>query len=405
MDVTSDHFWALIGLVVTVVAAVAAIVVVGPTRRAARATDVSIGIANFRARYLELREKQVQLGVSTLRSLPSEWIDTQVPLLNARDWILGEPAPADALVVRLVDRTPGEDDLIDGRVLRGISLSGPVNYQEAISLLDLGAEYFNGKIYRLVSVLANSGDTLALEFEVGNYFDYLDTSEVLAYEAAIAPRSLGLRKQIKDPFDLRHRVASLGVLTLTIVKTPEGPNFIMHKRSGRFAVGDGLYHVVPAGEFAPSDISLMAMRTDMNVLRNVFREYAEEFLGIPDTQGSGGNRLDYAGASPFRELYEAVDDESLKFRVFGLGLDPLTLKPELLTVAVFESDTFCRIFPKPFPSSFEGVIIDGIPFTEACVEDYLSSEQTRLGAKACLQLAWTHRESLLSGGSSPTDGR
>lgn len=233
-----------------------------------------------------------------------------------------------------------------------------------------------------------------MTFGVAGYFDYLDTSEVLAYEATLHPKDLGIRRRIADPFDLTNRVASLGILTLTIQKSSSGPKFIMHKRSGKYAVGDALYHVVPAGEFTPSDVGRSAIRADFELWRNIVREYAEELLNIPDAQGTGGRRLDFEHASPYQEMVQAIRDNKMRLYAFGLALDPLTFKPELLTVAVLDEAEFEKLFPSPLPETEEGVIIEGIPFTEENVRDYIDAPTTRHGAKACLTLAWQYRDKL-----------
>lgn len=200
-------------------------------------------------------------------------------------------------------------------------------------------------------------------------------------------KDLGARRRIADPFDLTNRVASLGILTLIIKRGRLGPTFLMHKRSGRFVVGDAVDHVVPAGEFTPSDISLRAVEEDLDLWRNMAREYAEELLGMPDAQGQGGRRLDYVGATPYREMYAALAADKVRVRAFGVGLDPLTFKPELLTVAVFDESVFDAVFPQPLQGSVEGVIIEDIPFNRESVNQYISSPSTRHGAKACLELA------------------
>ena len=66
---------------------------------------------------------------------------------------------------------------------------------------------------------------------------------------------------------------------------------MMHKRSGQYVVGDALYHVVPAGEFAPSDLSLAAIDADFDLWRNITREFAEELLRLPDAQVKASSTL------------------------------------------------------------------------------------------------------------------
>jgi hypothetical protein len=71
-------------------------------------------------------------------------------------------------------------------------------------------------------------------------------------------------------------------------------------------------------------------------------------------------------------------------------LDPLTFKPELLTVAVIDKSIFDKLFPGPLRPTEEGVVIEDIAFTEENVRDYIDAPTTRHGAKACLTLAWQY---------------
>lgn len=58
-------------------------------------------------------------------------------------------------------------------------------YSQALVEYDGRTELFNGFSYRLLDVDINE-DRVRLKFGDGHYFDYLDTGEVLAYEAAVA---------------------------------------------------------------------------------------------------------------------------------------------------------------------------------------------------------------------------
>lgn len=158
-------------------------------------------------------------------------------------------------------------------------------------------------------------------------------------------------------------------------------------------------HVVPAGEFTPSDVGLHALEEDFDLWRNIMREYAEEFLDVEEAYGRGGSPLDYANQSPFKELQAARQNGGLQIYVLGIGLDPLDWKPGLLTVCIFESGTFDQIFESMVPNGREGVIIvgphkRGIPFTEESVHRYSENQNMINAGAACLKLAWLHRAEL-----------
>lgn len=384
---------AVLSLAATVVAAVAALAVVVPTRRASRPARVEGARHRFAAVQRELRSHQVALGRQAVKEAPAEWRAADVPLLSGPGWLFDQPRDLSELRLRLTSTQYASPDA-DWRMLRGLSVAGPVSYSDAIRLANPDSPYFNGTIYRLRGVTTEPDSGLKLEFEPGKYFDYLDTGEVLAYEAQLNRKARRIRKRFVNPFDLSNRIASLGVLTLTIIRTATEPRFLMHQRSGQFVVGDALYHVVPAGEFAPSDISLAAIRNDFDLWRNVMREYAEELLGIPDAQGQGGRRISYETESPYKELAEARRSSELKVWALGLALDPLTYKPELLTVVVIGAGAYRRIFGNAVASTAEGVLVTDIPFDKQNVYDYVTNDTVRLGAQACLLLAWRHRAAM-----------
>jgi hypothetical protein len=384
--------WVLVGLVVTALAALAAVVIVIPTYRAAAPARVARNLDKFRERYQFLRDNQIVLGQRAQQARLGDVHYPDIPLFTQPGWILQAPIEIDGVNIDL--RSDVSHVSANPRKLKGLSLAGALRYSEALQKLNPDSPYFNGTIYSPVSIDASDG-SLAMAFETGKYFDYIDTSEVLAFAASLRKGAkLRAQREQTDTFALEERVASLGVLTLTVLTDGAQNEMLLHKRSGKFVVGDALYHVVPAGEFAPSDIGLAAIEEDFDLWRNIMREYAEEYLGMPDAQGQGGRRIDYANASPFKDLSAARSDGRLHVFVLGVGLDPLTLKPELLTVAVFERACFDEIFPRPFSVTDEGIILEGIPFNEKAVHDYVKHSGVRSGAKACLKLTWAHRREL-----------
>lgn len=390
-------------LISLAIAAIAAIAVIIPAYRGAAPARVARNLDKFGERYHFLRDNQVRLGLRAHQARPSDVHYQDIPLFTKPGWILPAPTPLESVRITLgpmerrVSATP--------RKLRGLSLAGPLRYSEALQKLNPDSPYFNGTIYSPVRIDVSDG-ALEIGFETGKYFDYIDTSEVLAFAASLRRgANLRVQREQTDTFALEGRVASLGVLTLTVLTGGSQVEMLLHKRSGKFAVGDALYHVVPAGEFAPSDIGLAAIHEDFDLWRNIMREYAEEFLGMPDAQGKGGRRIDYANSSPFKDLSAARSDGRLRVYALGVGLDPLTLKPEFLTIAVFDRDCFDEIFPRPFAVTDEGTILEGIPFNEKSIDEYLGHSGVRSGAKACLKLAWEHRQEFgLEGQSRSKDG-
>ncbi len=356
--------------------------------------------------FLELKRNQLRLTDAVLKDAPKKWRSQRhgIPMLSKESWIPSQPWPLDSLTIEWKSDYSRDDTskLVErGRIIPGAGLTRKVTYSEALTDFAEMGHLFNGTIYRPVEI-EFSENSRTMRFSQACYFEYLDTSEVLAYEAAgrslrkrYLRRDRSLRSRLKDPFDLVNRVASLGVLTLTVRVSSEGSSFVLHKRdSVRVVLAPELFHVVPAGEFTPSDISIEAIESDFSIWRNIVREYAEEFLGVDDAQGVGGRTIDYEHEVPYRRLMDAKKSGDLRVYVLGAGLDPLTWKPELLTVAVFTASAFDRTFPDMVKINNEGTLIPGRPFKEAVIRNYLNNPATRPGGKACLGLAWHHREVL-----------
>jgi hypothetical protein len=268
-------------------------------------------------------------------------------------------------------------------------------------------QMFNGVVYRPVSVEVTEKG-LQLILSKGWYFDYLDSSEVLAFELGAralankrSPAHGPRRRSVTDPFDLMSRATSLGVNTLTIRKSPNGHHgFFMHKRSGSYVVNESdLIHVVPAGEFTPSDISYEAIQADLSIWRNIMREYAEEFLDKEESYGRGGKPFDYENDFPYSELSAARRHGDLNVSTFGVAVDALCLKPELLTICIFKAKVFDEIFLNRASVNGEGVLLvgpngHGIPFTNSNIELYADNKETASAGAACLKLAWRYRREL-----------
>ena len=132
------------------------------------------------------------------------------------------------------------------------------------------------------------------------------------------------------------------------------------------------------------------------------REFSEELLGGSEEYPTRGGRLDY-GHWPFhRELAAARDAGTLRVSCLGLGVDPLTLATDILTVAVFEAAVFDRLVRWPGRRERGGPGGDpgrlgGDPVHPG--QRGPLHRRGRAGADrrpALLRLAWQHREALLA---------
>lgn len=384
---------ALTSALVGAAAAIAALVGLRWQRNASRPAEIEKNVEQFKENYAQLAMLQTELSAKRLDASRAEWRHDDFPLLTLEKWLPRAPVPLEKSILQLVD-VPA---VFSGRgsrapKLEGLSPAGPITYSRALTEI-AGKDFSSGIVYRPLS-MSFAGGSLTASFATTTYFDYLDTSEVLSY-LTYSDSDERYRRSLGSPFDLSSRMASLGILTLTLINEPDGGvSFMMHQRSSAVSLGTGLYHVVPAGEFAPSDRRLSAVREDLSLWRNIAREYAEELLGDSDAQGDGGKRIDYLNSTPYRQLTAAGDSGDLVMYILGLGLDPLSWKPELLTVACFQRGAFDSCFGVDLPGNEEGQLLEGEVFDRKCLEAYLSSPRIRPGARACLMLAWTHRAAL-----------
>ncbi|MGW8747237.1 transcriptional regulator [Streptomyces sp. NPDC055794] len=267
-----------------------------------------------------------------------------------------------------------------------------------------------------------------LSFGTARYFDLIDQNEAVAHELAAATRrapgrvpawrTVPMRRLLaEDPLSLAGRVVLPSVGTLTLRRTPDGRAtfFLLYREAGQVATGEGTYGPIPAGMVQPASFSPLAHRQDLDLWRTIMREYNEELLGAPEAKGDGGTEVDYA-QPPYSLLDAALDDGSLRVWCLGMALEPLNLAVCLLTVAVFEAETFDTIFAEAVERNEEGIVvcgartngtITGLPLDAVSIgtlpRDRLSSP-----AAGLLDLALLHRDLLLaepSGAGGTRDSR
>ena len=313
------------------------------------------------------------------------------------------------------------------------SAAGPAypTYAAAIEALDRPALFENRVCYRLLDAELGGADQARpdqsrpdqsrpgpaspprLRFGLARYFDAVNLGHAVAHELTAAWAASGtppdradldgaalpLRASVGDPCALPRRSALTAVTTLTLRRAPGGAaSFLLHWRDpARVNHAGGLYQVMPAGIFQPVSAAPAARRHDLSLWRCMTREFSEELLGGSEEYPTRGGRLDY-GQWPFhRELAAAREAGTLRVSCLGLGVDPLTLATDILTVAVFEAGVFDRMFRGLVTENAEGRVVtqDGsaaIPFTQAAVDRFTGgAEPLQTAGAALLRLAWQHR--------------
>jgi hypothetical protein len=396
------NFFAIAGLVVAILG-LPAVWIAWRTNRAANKAINFDGVQEY------VESHQPDLRSLAWSTSSSAWRSDTIPLLARPGWLRDKPMPLDRVILKWQPNATVESINSRRRMhrSRAESFGGYPTYSKALVTRPGKGQLFNGFVYRPISIEVAEGD-LQITFTKGRYFDYLDSSEVLAYELGARmlaqksdPAGGTRRRSVADPFDLASRPTSLGINTLTIRKDINGTHgFFMHRRNGPNVVNESdLIHVVPAGEFTPSDIGYEAIAADFSIWRNIMREYAEEFLGNEEAYGRGGQPIDYDNAFPYAELSAALRDEGIHVNVLGVAIDALCLKPELLTVCVLDAAIFDHIFKNMVSVDNEGVLLvgssrHGIPFTGSNVDLYADNADTSSAGAACLKLAWQYRREL-----------
>lgn len=277
---------------------------------------------------------------------------------------------------------------------------GPrLGYAEAVLAHEPGRRLWNGAVHRLVAARrpdhedrARGDDggpvpALVLEFATGEYFATIDTCEVLAHELAARPQDRRLRSLHPDPFDFRSRSTGLAVATLTIVTDPRGPRVFLIRRAPDVAVAPGMVHVVPAGEFQPTDDGEGAL----DLVGLIGRELQEELADVDERESSG---------EPLRALLESGDARAWTWGVF---VDALTLKAELLCALVLGPEALASIAGSRITSGVEGTLLSGdgtgLPFDAETLGGFVEAEDTVPFAAATLSLALRDRERILPAGA------
>lgn len=346
-------------------------------------------------------------------------------LLLRKDWVPCAPVDLSAVGLHWTDdlHAPGEvrgtePEASSARPLLTLDRRYE-RYTRAIRDIDQPTLFENRMGYRLLDVRWGPG-TGSMLFSDITYFDMVDVCEAVAHElasawaqeggshhtAAVRLSQLHFRERIGDPFDLGRRPVLPSIDTLTIRRGAGTAAFILHFRDpAQVAMAGGMFHVLPSGMFQPASISPLSQACDFDIWRNIMREYSEEFLGNDEHDGSGGTPVDYERCEPFRSLNAAREAGRLRVLCLGVGVDPLTLEAEILTVVVIDDDVFGEVFEGLVRGNSEGAVVsavrgrrvgEGIPFTCEAVERLITTEPIAPAASACLRLAWTHRDALLT---------
>lgn len=361
-----------------------------------------------------------QLARQAVRLYDPAWQLTHTPVLAPPSWLPSRPVPIEEVTLEWVAAPPRPAVTGHEAELRPVlPLRAPGHafrqYTSAIRYLSPPGLFENRPSYRLLDVSGESSWQGKLRFGPATYFDKLDVSEALCHEFAAAMmkdaqpawRQLPFRARLSQPFDLSSRICSTSIDTLTLRRsTTDGSCtfFLLGRDPQKVATGGGEYGVIPAGEFQPSSIVPVHMQDDLDLWRNIVREYSEELLGEPEHDGSSGRPLDYECWPFYRAMQRARESGQLQAYALGIVLHALSLNVAIMTAVVIDDVVFDDLFRELVTVNAEGQVVTslgddqsvhGLPFTEATVRQFLDREPLGGTSAACLALAWRYRESLV----------
>ena len=130
-------------------------------------------------------------------------------------------------------------------------------------------------------------------------------------------------------FDLKNRSACPATsAVLFVLNSSDGDFFYVHRRtSPQLLDSPGGWHVVPSGQFQPDTAEDTNHRRNFSIRRTVFRELAEELLGVQEVENSIRNRADFYSDPRVAPFVEGLARGAVRLYYMGLGFDPLTTKP------------------------------------------------------------------------------
>jgi len=372
-------------------------------------------------RWLKVREyldaHRFELGRDAAAEYPDVERFGPTPLLAPAQWMPTTPLPLDTVILDLNEASGsvGAAWLAD-RAAPVVLPERPdggryESYSDALAQLT-GRKFENRQTYRLrYADLRPIAPTL--RFGLGRYFDHLDIGEACAHEftagqlGLLDPAEQWIRAAVGDPCDPNRRPVNLAISTLTLRfdRAAGEATFLMHRRDPeKVGHAAGLYQVLPTGVFQAADDAHWNLRNDFSLWRSMVREYAEEFLGESEDYGAERASIDY-DAWPFAaRMKHGLDRGDIRAHVLGMGVDPLTLATDLLTVVVIDAEFYDEVFAGAIAMNDEGEVVSsldgvstshGVAFTRDVVSRFVRDEPMQAAGTALLWSAWKERRILL----------
>ncbi len=362
---------------------------------------------------VHLREHRHRLAVAAAELYPDAVKVADSPLLTTSAWLPDEPISLQSIELTWTpeaDRPglfPPDELTAQVRPMKSDGTRHP-SYSAAMAELAAPSVFENRTTYRLRS--ADLRGAPRMVFEPGRYFDNLDVGEACAHE--FAANELGLldgtplRDAIGDPCDPGRRPMSIAVATLTLRherRTGEA-SFPLHWRDpAKVGQAGGTCMVIPVGIFQARDEDQGRQLADLSLWDCLVREYGEEMLGLPEEVEQSARTEDFA-----RSMREALQDRHLTVSALALGVDPLTLGADLLTVAVIDADCYDDLFGALVSANAEGCLVQDpraragqFRFASDDIGLLVGEGRLQAAGAALLQVALGRSSELLLGVNAP----
>jgi hypothetical protein len=209
----------------------------------------------------------------------------------------------------------------------------------------------NGQIFCVDGVkFDNRSFFIGFNYSLAHYYDYVNTCEILGVEYADAilrkttHQPFAFRGEPEAAFDFSRRAAYPGVNCLSIFLNHNipgalgmGERFLVHLRDETQLQAQNTLHVLPAGGHQP--FSQIGNIAETSLWRTIVREFFEELFDKEELFMQPQPSEDFFQYPKIKKLLDVFftgSQASARVYLFGFGLDPVTLKPEVLAAIVID---------------------------------------------------------------------
>ena len=343
-------------------------------------------------------------------------------ILTRRDWLPEQPLEVKELDARLI---------WDDQHHHGPSHVSQFSLSSLMKNHDEEGKLHDGFLYRYLG-----GNEKQYKFCSSSYYKFLNSCEYLSYELAKAfkdnqylyellkkggrteleeiARTLQEKEELiplrakANPSDFAARITAFGTCAIVVLKRPKKTaRFIINVRSRKLSETPSLLHVIPAGTFQPNARDDRFHDNEFLFTENIIREFIEELLEDKLLRGDAPNVLNFIDMYPdkgkdFRK--NIIDSDNFEMLYLGTVIDPINLKPEILTVFMMHEAYFKLIAGEQLMYSWEThhneqtkhKEIMYYDFTINKLESLINEENFVPTGKAHLRVTLKHYDSLIS---------